>query len=450
MLKLRWAFVAAAAIVLSWQLFVPPIVGLADQGDFARVIGLFGYGPADKTTEYAYVAGKYVPDPSSRLRVYEQATTEYIFAGAAVLFNKLISHDGTLDIRVIGFVHLIAFLYAFHRLLAATPVAIWPLALLILTDVGYAAYWNSFYAEPASFIFFLLLLAESITICRAGEVTTAQAIRWSVWAFLWVFAKPVNTPEGILLALFAFRILPVRRIAIGGALLIASAAAINMTTIPTPNTWPTVYDQIFLAILPESRDPAADARELGLPEDWLKYTGTGAWSQGTNLYQGVVTGLIGKKITNGAIARFYLRHPGRIWRRAKRILPVAYSLRPEWCGNYERSADKPAGARSESFDVWAGFHEHWLGPVGKPILIALMIAPFASITAWICWPGRRRFIEFYGLLGLACLMAFVVAITGDAWDNVKHLVLFNLLLDTWLVAGIAFVFQWTRKVLHGI
>jgi hypothetical protein len=450
MLKLRWAFVAAAAIILSWQLFVPPIVGLADQGDFARVIGLFGYGAADKTTEYAYVAGKYVPDPKARLRVYEQATTEYIFAGAAVLLNKLISRDGSLDIRVIGFVHLIAFLYAFHRLLAATPVAIWPVALLILTDVGYAAYWNSFYAEPASCIFFLLLLAESITICRTGEASTAQAIRWSLWAFFWVFAKPVNSPEGILLALFAFRIFGARLVTVLGALLIASAVAVNVTTVPTPNTWPTVYDQIFLAILPESHDPAADARELGLPQEWLKYSGTGAWSRGTNLYEGVMTGLIGKQITNGAIARFYLRHPARIWRRAKRILPVAFSLRPEWCGNFERSAGKPAGARSYSFDVWSGFHEHWLGPIGKAILLLLMASPFVCIAAWVRFAKRRRVIEMFGLLGLACLIAFTVAITGDAWDNVKHLFLFNLLLDTWLVAGIAFVFQSTRKVLHGI
>ena len=118
--RLRWAFVAAAAIILSWQLFVPPIVGLADQGDFARVIGLFGFGPADRSTEYAFVAGKYVPDKTFRLRVYEQATSEYIFTGAAVLLNRLVSKDGSLDITIMGLVHVLAFLYAFDCLLLAT------------------------------------------------------------------------------------------------------------------------------------------------------------------------------------------------------------------------------------------------------------------------------------------------------------------------------------------
>lgn len=448
--RLRWAFVAAAALIVSWQLFVPPIVGLADQGDFARVIGTFGFGPADRSTEYAFVAGKYIPDKTFRLRVYEQATSEYIFTGAAVLLNKLVSKDGSLDITIMGLVHVLAFLYAFYRLLLVTSPPIWIAALLILTDVGYTAYWNSFYAEPASLIFFLLLLAESISICRTPKVSTAQMVRWSLWAFLWVFAKPVNTPEGILLVLFALRIFAARRIALAGALLIASACAVNVFTVPTPNTWPTVYDQVFLAILPESHNPAQDAQALGLPEDWLKYSGTGAWSQGNNLYQGVVSGLIGKKISNGTIARFYLARPGRIWRRAKRILPVAFSLRPEWCGNFERSAGLPAGARSQAFNVWAGFHEHWLTPIGKPILMALMAAPFLCIAAWFRWPLRRRFIEFFGLLGLCCLMSFVVAICGDAWDNVKHLFLFNLLLDTWMVTGVAVLFQATRNMLHSL
>ena len=191
---LRGGFVAAAAIILSWQLFFPPIVGQADQGDFTRMIGRFGYGAVDKSAEYAFLARKYVPDPNARLRVYEQVSSEYIFVGAAVLFNRVFSRDGSLDITIIGLVHMLAFLYAFYRLLLATgPLRaaplIWILALLALTDVGYVAYWNSFYAEPASCIFFLLLLAESIAICRTQDVSNAQAIRWTLWAVLFVHGE---------------------------------------------------------------------------------------------------------------------------------------------------------------------------------------------------------------------------------------------------------------------
>ncbi len=443
---LRAGFVAAAAVILSWQLFVRPIVGLADQGDFTRMIGRFGYGAVDKSAEYAFLARKYVPDPSARLRVYEQVSSEYIFVGAAVLLNKVISKDASFDITIVGFVHMLAFLYAFYRLLVATgPLRAWPLiwilALLALADVGYAAYWNSFYAEPASCIFLLLLLAESIAICRAQQVSSAQAVRWALWAVLFVMAKPQNAPLGILLALFVFR-LRIGRIAIASSLAIAAAAVFITVTSPVANMWSSTYDQVFMAILPESKTPAQDAQALGLTPDWLKYSGTGAWTQGTNLYEAVKTGVIGKTITHGSIARFYLLRPGRIWRHAKRVLPVAFSLRPDTCGNFERSAGFPPGAQSQTFDVWSGFHEHGFAAVGKLILIALLICPMVCVAAWLrAGQETRRSIEFFGLLSICCLLSFGIAICGDAWDNVKHLFLFNLLLDTWMVAGVAFLFQ---------
>src|SRR5579864_6852333 len=109
---LAWILIAAAAAILSYQLFIPPIVGLADQGDFARIIGRFGYAPEDKSATIAFVARKYVRDPASRLPEWEQPSSEYLFVGAAILLNKLFSRDGKLDIVMIGAVHALAFLAA--------------------------------------------------------------------------------------------------------------------------------------------------------------------------------------------------------------------------------------------------------------------------------------------------------------------------------------------------
>src|SRR4030088_2456601 len=111
---LFYAVIALAAAVLFYQLFIPPIIGLADQGDFVRTIGRFGYGPLHRgDLKYVYVEPKYVRDPGYRAREWEQPKSEYLFVGAALLLNKLVSRDGSLDIRVVGFVHVVAFLGAF-------------------------------------------------------------------------------------------------------------------------------------------------------------------------------------------------------------------------------------------------------------------------------------------------------------------------------------------------
>ncbi len=177
--RLFLAVIAAAAAILAYQLFITPVVGLADQGDFIRTIGRFSYGPQNHgTLEYKYVEPKYVPDSQYRSPYWEQESNmlEYLFVGPALLLNKLVSKDGALDITVMGLIHALAFLAVFARLLwvarrhRAYPL-VWIGALVALTDAGYAVYWNSFYQEAASCIFLLLLMAEAVEIAshRRGQ-----------------------------------------------------------------------------------------------------------------------------------------------------------------------------------------------------------------------------------------------------------------------------------------
>jgi hypothetical protein len=202
-------------------------------------------------------------------------------------------------------------------------------------------------------------------------------------------AKAQNAPLGILLTLFSVRLWSwtteraARRLAILASTLIAAATFFNIVTIPARVQWADAYNHIFLAILPESRNPSADLKAFGLQPALAKYSGTGAWSPGSGFHDMVESGLIGNQVTHAAIVRFYLQHPARIWRHAKTLLPIAFSLRPEWCGNFERTAGRPPGARSAAFTLWSSFHEQVLRRIGKLILILLCLSPAIAATAWI-------------------------------------------------------------------
>src|SRR6202051_4886265 len=313
--KLAWIVIVTAAVILTCQLFINPIVGLADQGDFARILGPFGYAAEDRSATIAFVAPKYVSDHSSRRPGWEQPSSEYLFVACAILLNKIVSRDGKLDIVVIGVVHALAFMAAFARLLMVTKQYrvspyLWVVGLIALTDVGYAAYWNSFYAEPASCIFFLLLAAESIAICNSPRMAAGQIALWSLWAILWIMAKAQNAPLGVLLTLFSVRLgwwtkeRTPRRLAVLGSVLIGAATLINIITIPPRVRFADAYNQMFLAMLPESRNPSADLNALGLQSELVKYSGTGAWSPGSGFQEMVASGLIGNKINHAAIVRF--------------------------------------------------------------------------------------------------------------------------------------------------
>src|SRR5262249_20728173 len=148
----------------------------------------------------------------------------------------IVSRDGKLDIEVMGAIHALALLAAFARLLIATRglrfrLLIWIAMLLILTDVAYVAYCNTFFAEPASLIFLLLLVAESVEIARKGSADRGVFLRWSAWAILFILAKPANAFPGVWIALFALRFLSsAGRIAWGAAAAIASACVVMIVT----------------------------------------------------------------------------------------------------------------------------------------------------------------------------------------------------------------------------
>jgi hypothetical protein len=123
------------------------------------------------------------------------------------------------------------------------------------------------------------------------------------------------------------------------------------------------------------------------------------------------------------------------------MLPISTSLRPEWSGNFEPSAGHAAGARSTAFSLWSSVHERVLVRVIKFLLLAMPIPALLALWWRIRTHKPSRWMDFSGLLGLCCLAAFLTAIFGDAWDNVRHLYLFNLLLDASLLAAGAALWQ---------
>jgi hypothetical protein len=391
------------------------------------------------------VVRKYVPDPKFRYPDWEQFNSEYIFTGSAVLLNRIVSKDGKLDVTVMGFVHALAFLAAFARLLwvtrrfRAAPM-LWLAALAILTDAAYTAYWNSFYAEPAICIFFLLLAGETIDLWDSPDASTWQWARWTLWAVLWVLAKPQNAAIGVVLALFALRMRSWtgkrrgRRLAAASSAAIAAAVAFSVATVPLPVRWNTGYDMVFRAIVPESHDPGADLRTLGLDPALAKYGGT--FAEGHPFYELVTGGAFRDRITPWRIARFYLLRPARFWKHIKVMLGSAFLLR-DFYGNFEKAAGYPMAAKSQAFSAWSGFHRKVLEPLARGLFFVLLICPAGLAWAWKrAAAADRRHVEFAGLLLASCLAALFTVLLGDCWDNIKHFYAFNLLFDACVVTAL--------------
>jgi hypothetical protein len=208
----------------------------------------------------------------------------------------------------------------------------------------------------------------------------------------------------------------------------------------------TLYNLVFYGILPGSDNPQSDLIALGLNPDYARYSGTLAWSPNTGVGDGALVNALLAKITPVREAEFYLKRPERTWRRVKILLPTYLSLRPEFCGNFDISAGRPPGSRSEAIVLWSRFHDCGLARVGPFLLALLVLASVGGCLLSYFETGTpnvvRRYTELGTCLATCCLTAFLVAALGDAYDNAKHQFLFNLLLDTCLVFALYAALQW--------
>jgi len=438
-LKQRWAYfglLSTAAALLSFQLFVPPIVGLANNGDFQRVIGVFGYGPDIKPDPtFAYVANSYVPDSGVRRPGYEQFTSEYFFVGIALALSKILPGTGHLPITFVGFVHGAALLAALARLFWVTApfsqrAIIWAGSVFVITDVGYAAYNNSLFSEAASCVFLVWWIAETVQACAHQQVV----VYWFVATALLLSSKGQNAPLAIPVAVFcAAMAWKLRRhwksFAAAGAVSLAVGSAIFLT-VPKRAQLENSYNMLFSSVLPESRDPRGDLRALGLSEDWVRLKGSLSWSPDSGLYEERVRQVLPEKAGPLKIVEFYARRPTRLWRHITTLIPIATGLRPECCGNFEPQVGRPPKAISYTLALWSEVHARWLPKVLKALLAALVVTAATGLF-------RNGWFWMAGLLASMCLTAFMTAAFGDAAEPVKHQFLFNLLLDACLVFWLA-------------
>ena len=303
-------------------------------------------------------------------------------------------------------------------------------------------------------MFFLLLLAEFVVLSRDDSVSAGTVLRWTLFAVLFITAKAQNAPLSLPLSLYllavAWRPLGKKLRALTlVCVALTLAAGVLMYKSPPPAIRVTnVYNVIFFAILPESESPRADLIALGLDPAYVQYSGTQAWSPGTGVGDGYLVNALQERITPIKLALFYLRRPNRLWKHISNQLLVGFSLRPEYCGNYDRSAGQFPGARSRAIALWSYFHERELSRIGPGILLGVLILSLGGYVLLLTRTlslGFRRWVETGTCLLSCCFLAFMAAALGDASDTVKHLLIFNLLLDSCLVFFLTLSRPWLRS-----
>jgi len=443
-----------AAAIGSFVLFVPPAVGMADQGDFARVLPGAGLKyPASVLAAprpyfcFANLTYQIVP-----LQLPDYVTSELAFTSAARIVRRLVGRAAVFDARVLGAVHLLALLVAFALLLRCasgltrlTQCMLGALLLLIGCDIGYLAYFNSFYSESATYLFGLAFIAAVILLVNHPAPSRPQLVAVFLTLVLFVAAKVQNLP--VLLATVPFLAISLRRVtprsgewrAVWVLGVLAMSAWLSVGGVVLKMNYKVrmvnLYNSIFLQVLPYSPSPAEDLVALGLDPRLSAYAGQSAFS---------VHSVVGdpasfpRQASYARLVEFYLARPRRLLALTSRGVRNSLSNRVP-LGNFERAVGRPCTALSKAFSLWDSarkrLHSLWFMAV---FLLANIAAPW-WLSARAANPRTCVLLQFQAVMASAGVLMFYTAILGDGNEFQKHLFIFNFLFDCCLVADVLWI-----------
>ncbi len=449
----------AALLALASILLRPPVVGLADNGDYIRVMGYAGF---DHSTEawgdryLSFLRTTYRVLPVGWFRS-GYLSSEIPLALAARFVGLALGRGGLFDLRTMGAVHVGLLLLGMGLILRACrelePAAqILGAALLVFffTDVGYVAPFNSFYSQTASLLFLMLAAGVAAEAIRRGGLEGPwRTAAYFLCAAAFVTSKPQEAIQGPVLALLGVRLAAglagrrSRRAAVALAIGLCALSLWYGRRAPVSLREAALYQVVFAEVLPHSPDPAADAAALGLDPDWLRYSGTNAFQADTPLRDSVFRVRFLEAIGYRKIVGFYARHPRRFAERVRRISQKLWTLRPSY-GNLEKSEAHPTRTLTDRGSAWSRWRLRLFG--AQPVAsLALLLGGNA---AWCLATYRRATLrgrllrETILAAAVMSATAFVVCLVTNAPPDFSRVFYSGeALCDLLIVADAAWVVQ---------
>ncbi|MGA3043290.1 MAG: hypothetical protein ABSF54_21145 [Bryobacteraceae bacterium] len=440
---LEGIFLLLCAAILAWQLLLPGFIGMADNGDFAKVCGRFCLLGADRETEkFIYFQPEYLRGPPFCYNSHIP-TSEFVPARLAATWVRGLGNKTYFDIRWLGGLHALIFICVYYllllllrplHLLARTALSL--AGLWIFTDVGFVAYLNTFYSDVPAMLGGLAAIFLAVLVARTGRVSLPFLGVFGLAAVFFVTSKAQHAIYGCipLAATIWFGwLLRDPRGRLVAALVAGAIAAGTIWVIGGTPDWYTAqsrFNLIFRKIAPTSKAPVQDLRELGLDEGEAIYSGMDAYMPGSPMIDEKYRARFCARTSYWKVVTFYLRHPARAIEILQFDLRIEAPQRRLY-SNFPKSYGQPMYAQTKRFSAWSSlriwlFHL-WPGHIVVWYVLAILSAP------WLAMHQRSRFrgALLWTLLAVAVAGAceFCVASLADGGETARHLWMFHVFTD---------------------
>jgi hypothetical protein len=437
----------------------PPIRGIADQGDFERMMTWIGvtYQSNDYDVKYFHWVNRFFN--LGEMKVGDVVSSEIIFLFIARFINLFINRT-TFDLNILGIVQTFFFsavlslnFYYLKKINTFLGFLFIPFALFVFTDIGYTAYFNSFYQESSGLIFLFLTLAIILkSIYEIGSkkdhtnlilLTISSVLLISAKSQYFILFIPVVFS---LYMLFRTSISTKTLRTIGFFLMVFSFVYYFLGTPNIIKRW-NVYNSIFPQILSSSSDPERAMKILKLDSKFLKYSGIAAFMPNN----GVDDPDLEKSLTPAAFPRiilYYVVTPKELITLSKDIAKRSFTTIVYYLGYYEKSSGHPSDENPVNFNLWSRFKSHKLEKLYIVLLPFLIFILIATVIVNLLTNNIHSIPIFFVVSSALCQFLVITFSQGVCGGVEKFLFLFDICFDISLFVLGSAIYMYVAKLIH--
>jgi len=389
----RVAFFTALAVclILIVMLFIPPYLGVADDGSLYGVMNRAGLTHEEKNPYNNYFVKKYMVGSISSKGSYLE-NSQNLFINIAKFIDKTITNDLYFDVRFLALIYGILYIPAVYLIVKhacmrmlyfseAILVAI--AALFIFADISYLTYFNSLYPEA---LWAICLFYVTGWICNFTKNSGSflSLIMFGIFGVILCTSRQQCGIIGFLLAGFCLKAAFLNKNFIwkGCCILItivlSVAGVVSLFTLESDFSISSKHHAMTRGVLFQASNPEKALNEFGIDSSYAVLAKTSAYDPypfviagSRQLYDGFYN-----KYTYFDIALYYFKHPVAFIKMMDIAVKGTINLRRSFCSNYEKSAGMPAMAQSIFWSGWSFFKEKYM-PKTIGFLIVLLALAFA-------------------------------------------------------------------------
>ncbi|MFC6253966.1 hypothetical protein ACFP1H_05150 [Secundilactobacillus hailunensis] len=422
--------VICCALIAGWLIFLTPIHGYSDNGDFQRFMAT-----NDLYSLHQVQAG-YVVQQYGLMRYYnplhlEHLTVQSVAIQLAVSLNRLFYSHDRFDIRFLGTVHYILYLGGVAVLVKGLVgekrrlrnYLIAASATLFIADSSFTLYFNSFYPQAMTFILLLYLVGFGLLISRYKAVNKWLTVGFylSAAALLLVHESTSLLIIGILLMSVGILRFPNRQWIHGTAAVVTSVLLFTCW-LSANNITPEVqamnkYQALTQGRLFATDQPEQIAKTNDIDEQF-------SLMKGQSYYPTAYTALapqadytkqnLSQHYNLPWLIREYTEHPRQFNLLLNRAAKNMLILRPKLTGTQEKQGDNKPFQKTTYFSLFsyvAGAYYPKTYGFNCLLAVAIMIIYASGVLRGLRKANQQLRSHFWLVLGLLSVVVLVPPVT---------------------------------------